>query len=111
MAGPREARKAPSAKELVAYIARRLVNQPEKVYVTLVLGPSINYVVLEVAKTDYGRMIGKGGQVADAIRALLRVFTLREGKFYDLDVVHAAEDMEPFHPEEGEQDHGQEEEA
>lgn len=87
-------RRAPSAKALVAYIAKRLVNQPDKVYVTQVHGASTNIVVLEVAKTDYGRMIGKGGQVADAIRALLRVFTLREGRFYDLDVVHAAEDMD-----------------
>lgn len=95
MARPQKHQVQPSAKELVAYIARRLVNQPDRVYVTLVPGAAINYVVLEVAKTDYGRMIGRGGQVADAIRALLRVFTLREGKFYDLDVVHAAEDMEP----------------
>ncbi len=85
----------PSAKELVAYIAKHLVNRPERVYVTQVQGGSTNIVVLEVAKEDYGRMIGRGGQVADAIRALLRVFTLKEGKFYDLDVVHAAEDMAP----------------
>ncbi len=103
-------RRKPSAKALVAYIAKRLVNQPDKVYVTQVQGASTNIVVLEVAKTDYGRMIGKGGQVADAIRALLRVFTLREGKFYDLDVVHAAEDMDVPAPDE-EQLYGTEEEA
>jgi len=51
-------RREPSAKALVAYIARRLVNQPDKVYVTQVQGASTNIVVLEVAKTDYGRMIG-----------------------------------------------------
>jgi len=84
----------PTAKDLVAYIARRLVNHPEKVYVTQIHGAGVEIVVLEVAKEDYGRMVGKSGQVADAIREVLKLFTLRDGKFYELDIVHAVEDME-----------------
>lgn len=96
---------AHEAKDLVAYIARRLVNHPEKVYVTQIHGAGVEIVVLEVDKEDYGRMVGKSGQVADAIRDLLKLFTLRDGKLYELDIVHAIEDTE------GEADYAQADET
>ncbi len=87
----------PAPKELVAYIARHLVNHPEKVFVTQVHGPGNETLVLEVDKEDFGRMVGKGGQIADAIRDLLKVYTLQDGRFYDLELVHALEDEEMSH--------------
>ena len=72
-------------KDLIEYIAKSLVDHPEDVVVTQSNGnrPRIE---LSVAKEDMGRVIGKGGKVANAIRTLLRVAADRQGKQATLDV-------------------------
>lgn len=72
-------------KELIEYIARSLVDHPEDVIVTQSNGnrPRLE---LSVSKDDMGRVIGKGGKVANSIRALLRVAAERQGKQATLDV-------------------------
>jgi hypothetical protein len=73
-------------KDLVDYIARSLVDDPTQVKVSQGRrGADIN-VRLNVAKEDMGRVIGKGGRVANAIRALLNVAAARSGKQASLDV-------------------------
>ncbi len=62
-------------KELVEYIARLLVEQPEAVSVKEIRGSSVTVLELHVAREDMGRVIGKDGRVANAIRTLLRVAT------------------------------------
>ncbi len=74
-------------KELAEYIARSLVDSPEDVEVReFVSGRRVD-LELSVAKDDMGRVIGKRGRVANAIRALLRVAAEREGKQVSLDVM------------------------
>jgi hypothetical protein len=74
-------------KDLIEYIARSLVNNPEDVYVTEVrAGYRVN-LELQVAQEDMGRVIGKRGSVANAMRAVLRVAAAHEGKRATLDVV------------------------
>jgi predicted RNA-binding protein YlqC (UPF0109 family) len=74
-------------KELIEYIARSLVDDPTQVYIEQKRrGSSIHYE-LEVAKEDMGRVIGKNGRVANAIRVLLRVAAAREEKRVSLDIV------------------------
>jgi uncharacterized protein len=74
-------------KELAEYIARSLVDNPEDVEVReFVSGRRVD-LELSVAKDDMGRVIGKRGRVANAIRALLRVAAEREGKQVSLDVM------------------------
>jgi uncharacterized protein len=60
-------------EELIEYIAKSLVDDPTAVKVRR--KPSGNSIILElhVAQPDTGRIIGKGGRVANAIRALLHV--------------------------------------
>jgi predicted RNA-binding protein YlqC (UPF0109 family) len=67
-------------KELVEYVAKSLVDDPSQVEVSV--EPSGNLVVLKlhVAPDDAGRVIGKDGRVASAIRVLLRAMAAREGK-------------------------------
>jgi len=72
-------------KELIEYIAKALVDHPEEVTVKQSGGNRVR-VELSVAKEDMGRVIGKGGKVANSIRALLRVAAEREGKQATLDV-------------------------
>ena len=74
-------------KELIEYIARSLVDHPEEVQVRESGGGSRVRIELSVSKDDMGRVIGKGGKVANSIRTLLRVAAEREGKQTTLDVV------------------------
>jgi len=74
-------------KELIEYIARSLVDDPSQVEVNRDDGSHKTRVELRVAKEDMGRVIGKGGRVANSMRVLLRVAAAREGKQATLDVV------------------------
>ena len=73
-------------KDLIEYIAKSLVDHPEDVQVRESGGQRIR-IELSVSKDDMGRVIGKGGKVANSIRTLLRVAAEREGKQATLDVV------------------------
>ncbi|WKZ38245.1 MAG: KH domain-containing protein [Anaerolineales bacterium] len=72
-------------KDLIEYIAKSLVEHPEDVDVKQSGGNRVR-IELSVAKDDMGRVIGKGGKVANSIRALLRVAAERQGKQATLDV-------------------------
>lgn len=74
-------------KDLIEYIAKSLVDHPEEVQVRESGGGQRVRIELSVSKDDMGRVIGKGGKVANSIRALLRVAAEREGKQATLDVV------------------------
>ncbi len=73
-------------KDLIEYIAKSLVEHPEQVEVNESGGGGRVHLELSVSKDDMGRVIGKGGKVANSIRALLRVAAEREGKQATLDV-------------------------
>lgn len=62
-----------SMEDLVGYIAKSLVNDPSQVKVRQRVTNSAIILELQVAPEDVGRVIGKDGRVANAIRALLRV--------------------------------------
>ena len=74
-------------KELIEYIAKAIVDNPEEVKVTEV--PDDDGVVfkLEVALEDKGKVIGKQGQTARAIRTLLRIAAVRRGVHASLEIV------------------------
>jgi len=74
-------------KDLIEYIAKSLVDHPEEVQVRESGGGSRVRIELRVSKDDMGRVIGKGGKVANSIRTLLRVAAERKGKQATLDVV------------------------
>ena len=74
-------------KDLIEFIAKSLVEHPEDVQVSEVGNGSRVRIELSVSRDDMGRVIGKGGKVANSIRTLLRVAAEREGKQATLDVV------------------------
>jgi uncharacterized protein len=74
-------------KDLIEYIARSLVDDPSQVNVGQSRGSGKLRLELRVAREDMGRVIGKGGRVANAMRVLLRVAAAREGKQVSLDVI------------------------
>lgn len=74
-------------KALTEYIAKSLVENPEEVDVNQTKQGNRVRLELKVAKDDMGRVIGKNGRVANAIRVLLRVAAEREGQQVTLDVM------------------------
>ena len=74
-------------KELVEYIAKSLVDDPSQVKVTEIEGATSVILELTVAPEDMGRVIGRSGRVATAMRTLLRVAAAREGAKVSLDIV------------------------
>jgi uncharacterized protein len=74
-------------KDLIDYIARSLVDDPSQVELSQGRRGSQVILRLQVAKEDMGRVIGKSGRVANAMRVLLRVSAAQEGKRATLDIV------------------------
>jgi hypothetical protein len=76
-----------SAKELVEYVARSLVDDPDSVQVTQVEDEEGTVIELHVAEDDMGKVIGRNGSVAKALRTLLKVTAAREGSSVQLEIV------------------------
>ena len=66
-------------KEILEYIARHLVENPEAVQVTAVEGERSVILQLKVDPDDMGKVIGKGGRTARAIRTVMRAVGSRTG--------------------------------
>ena len=66
-------------KEVLEYVARNLVDDPDTVEVTVVEGERSMILQLRVAPDDMGKVIGKGGRTARAIRSVVRAAGTRQG--------------------------------
>ena len=73
-------------KDLIEYIATSLVDDPTQVRVNQEQRGGKTFIKLRVAKEDMGRVIGKQGRIANAMRTLLNVAATRSGKQIFLDV-------------------------
>ena len=67
-------------KDLVEFIARALVDDPDAVNVTEIEGERSIILELRVAPDDMGKVIGKQGKIAKAIRTITKATTAKEGK-------------------------------
>ena len=76
----------PGMKSLIEYIARSLVDDPMEVRVTERSSRGDVQLELEVAPEDMGRVIGRSGKVASAMRMLLRVAAVKRGARATLDI-------------------------
>jgi predicted RNA-binding protein YlqC (UPF0109 family) len=75
------------AKELVEYVARSLVDDPDAVHVEETRDRDGIVLELHVAEDDMGKVIGRNGSVAKALRTLLKVTGAREGEPVSLEIV------------------------
>ena len=73
-------------KELVEYIAKELVESPDEVVVTEEWDGSRHVIHLDVAEGDMGKVIGRGGRVAEAMRSMLKVAAARQDTRAVLDI-------------------------
>ena len=67
-------------KDLILFLAKSLVENPEAVQVTETEGPDSIIIELNVAPEDMGKVIGKQGRIARAIRSVLKAATPKDGK-------------------------------
>jgi predicted RNA-binding protein YlqC (UPF0109 family) len=74
-------------KELVEFLARALVDQPDAVRVAEIPEGRGTFYELEVAEEDVGKVIGRHGRVVRAMRTVVKAAATRKGTRVDLDVV------------------------
>ena len=74
-------------KELVEVIAKSLVEHPEEVVVTEKESGKSTVIELKVAQSDMGKVIGKQGRIAKAIRAVVKAASSKDNKRVDVEIV------------------------
>ena len=76
-------------KELTLHMAQAVVNNPDQVRIEATQGSSMIILELSVDPDDMGRVIGKKGQIANAMRTLLRSSAAKNGKRVNLEIIQA----------------------
>ena len=74
-------------KDLVEVIARNLVDNPDEVVVTEKTEGKNIVVELHVAPSDMGKVIGKQGRIAKAIRSVVKAASSKDNKIVDVDII------------------------
>jgi uncharacterized protein len=74
-------------KELIEFIAKALVDKPEEVVVTEIEGEQTSVIELKVAKEDLGKVIGKQGRTARAMRTILSASSTKLRKRSVLEII------------------------
>ena len=86
---PEEDQAVTILRGLTLQMAQAVVNHPDRVRVEAAEGASKIVLELSVDPEDMGRVIGKGGQVANAMRTLLHASAAKEGKRVNLEIINA----------------------
>jgi len=84
---PKDAGKGTGMKELIESIVRALVDKPDEIRIEEVIGEHAHVLELRVAKEDLGKVIGKGGSHASAIRTILAAASGKDRKRYVLEII------------------------
>ncbi len=74
-------------KDLVEYIAKSLVDFPDEVNVNMVEGEQSTIIELKVAQSDIGKVIGKSGRIANAVRVILNASAAKNNKHIQLEIL------------------------
>ena len=74
-------------KELVEFIVKNLVDKPEEVTFNVIAGEKSTIIELHVAQDDIGKVIGKQGRIAKAIRLILAASASKDGKRVVLEIL------------------------
>ena len=74
-------------KELLTYVARNLVDNPDKVSVSQYEGDGETVLELRVAPEDMGKVIGRQGRIAKEIRTLIRSVAQRSGQRVSVEII------------------------
>jgi len=74
--------------ELLAYLARELVDEPDAVRVESEERDGSLVLYLDVAPDDVGKVIGRGGRIVRALRAVVRASSVREGQRVQIEIAN-----------------------
>ncbi|MCL5054469.1 MAG: KH domain-containing protein [Firmicutes bacterium] len=74
-------------KELLEYLAKALVDHPNEVNVSLVEGEKSQILELRVNHADMGKVIGKQGRIAQALRTIVKAAAVKEGKKVMVEII------------------------
>lgn len=74
-------------KELLEYLAKALVDKPEEVEVSQVEGERSVILELRVASDDMGKVIGKQGRIAQALRTIVKAAAVKDGKRVMVEII------------------------
>jgi predicted RNA-binding protein YlqC (UPF0109 family) len=74
-------------KDFVEYVAKSLVDEPDNVEVNVIEGEKSTILELRVAADDIGKVIGKNGRIAKAVRTLLNATASKNGKRVVLEIL------------------------
>ena len=74
-------------KELVEFVVKSLVDAPDEVSVNVIEGEKSTILELKVAQEDVGKVLGKQGRIAKAIRTILSASATRDGKRATLEIL------------------------
>lgn len=78
-------------KELVEIVAKALVDNPDQVQVTQIDGEQTSILELRVHQSDLGKVIGKQGRTARAIRTILAASGMKQRRRYNLEIIEDRE--------------------
>ncbi len=74
-------------KDLVEYVAKSLVDYPDEVSVNVIEGEQSTILELRVAQSDVGKVIGKQGRIANALRVILNASAAKTNKHVQLEIL------------------------
>lgn len=74
-------------KDLIEFMVKALVDDPSEVSITEINGDKITQFELRVAKTDIGKVIGKRGRTAGAMRTIINAVSTKQGKRAELEII------------------------
>ena len=74
-------------KDLLEFVVKSLVDDPAEVHITEVNGDKVTLYELRVSKKDVGKIIGKKGRTAIAIRTILNAVSIKHGKRAELEIL------------------------
>ena len=74
-------------RELLTFVAQSLVDHPDQVVVRETEGPEAVILELSVAEEDMGKVIGRKGRIANAIRTVVKAGALRENRRVAVDII------------------------
>lgn len=74
-------------RELILLIAKSLVKQPDAVSITMTVKGNLEVYEIRVAPEDMGKVIGKQGRIAKAIRSVVKAAAIKENKKISVDIV------------------------
>jgi len=80
-----------AARSFIEYVVKQIVDNPDDVVVTLTVDDLGVLITLKVNKDDMGKIIGKEGQTAKALRVLLRMMGSKQEARYNLKIVEPEE--------------------